>query len=88
MANVNIRVNDELKKNTEHIFEELGLTMSSATNMFYKQVVRYGGIPFDLQVYDPFYFAKNMTWLKKSMQQADEGKFISKSLEELQEMEQ
>ena len=42
MANVNIRVEDTLKK-SEEIFAELGLSMSAATNVFYKQVVRYGG---------------------------------------------
>ncbi|GHU18342.1 hypothetical protein FACS1894163_10230 [Spirochaetia bacterium] len=50
MANINIRVDDGLKKQTEDIFSELGLSMSAATTVFYKQVVRYGGIPFDPRV--------------------------------------
>jgi DNA-damage-inducible protein J len=50
MANVNIRVDDALKQEAERIFSALGLSMSTATNVFYKQVVRYGGIPFDLRV--------------------------------------
>lgn len=39
MANVNIRVDDTLKKEAEKIFSELGLSLSTATNVFYKQVV-------------------------------------------------
>ncbi|MDR3289292.1 MAG: type II toxin-antitoxin system RelB/DinJ family antitoxin [Peptococcaceae bacterium] len=49
MANVNIRVDDTLKHRAESIFSELGLSMSAATNVFYKQVVRCGGIPFQLK---------------------------------------
>ncbi|MCL1982788.1 MAG: type II toxin-antitoxin system RelB/DinJ family antitoxin [Clostridiales bacterium] len=55
MANVNIRVDDKLKREAEGIFAALGLTMSAATNVFYKQVVRFGGIPFSLRV-DPDQF--------------------------------
>ena len=50
MANVNIRVDDTLKRDAECIFSALGLSMSAATNAFYKQVVRYGGIPFELRI--------------------------------------
>ena len=50
MANVNIRVDDAIKKQAESIFSELGLSMSSATGIFYRQVVRTGGIPFALKL--------------------------------------
>jgi len=50
MANVNIRVDDAVKKQAESIFSELGLSLSSATSIFYRQVVRTGGIPFALKV--------------------------------------
>ena len=50
MANVNIRVDDAVKKNAEAIFAELGLSMSTATNIFYKQVIRTGGVPFELKL--------------------------------------
>lgn len=39
MANVNIHVDDNLKTKAEEIFLELGLSISDATNIFYKQVV-------------------------------------------------
>jgi DNA-damage-inducible protein J len=53
MANVNIRVDDALKRDTEGVLSELGLSMSAATNLFYKQVVRFGGIPFELKIDRP-----------------------------------
>lgn len=71
MANLNIRVDDTLKKQAETIFSELGISLSAATTMFLKQVVRYNGIPFVLHV-DPFYSAENQERLlesKKRMEQ-------------------
>ena len=50
MANVNIRVDDAIKKQAETIFSELGMSMSTATNIFYRQVVRTGGVPFELKL--------------------------------------
>ncbi|MDO9565229.1 MAG: type II toxin-antitoxin system RelB/DinJ family antitoxin [Candidatus Desulfaltia sp.] len=52
-TNLNIRVDEELKRKAEAIFSELGLNMSTAMNMFLRYSVRYGGIPFDLRVEKP-----------------------------------
>ena len=88
MANVNIRVDDALKLKAEEIFSELGLSMSAATNVFYKQVVRYGGIPFDLRVHDPFYSAENQNRLQKAISDYESGRStaVVKTMAELEEM--
>jgi len=88
MANVNIRIDDQLKKEAERIFSELGLSMSTATNVFYKQVVRYGGIPFELRISDPFYSAENQARLQKSISDYESGssKPIIKTMAELEEI--
>jgi DNA-damage-inducible protein J len=88
MANVNIRVDDTLKSKAEEIFSELGLSMSAATNVFYRQVVRYGGIPFELRVNDPFYSAENQARLQKSISDYESGRSapIVKTMTELEEM--
>jgi len=87
MANVNIRVDDELKKQAEIIFSELGLSLSTATNVFYRQVVRSGGIPFDMKL-DHFYSAKNQTHLLNAIRNYEDGKSkpVIKTLEDLEEM--
>lgn len=87
MANVNIRVDDNLKQKAEEIFSELGLSMSTATNVFYKQVVRCGGIPFDLKI-DPFYSAENQAHLQKAIHDYEAGKSkpIKKTMAELEKM--
>jgi DNA-damage-inducible protein J len=52
-TNINVRVDEELKSKAETIFNELGLNMSTAMNMFLRCAVRYGGIPFDLRIDKP-----------------------------------
>jgi len=49
-ANLNIRTDSEVKLAAEKIFDELGLTMSSAVNIFLRQTIRENGIPFALKL--------------------------------------
>jgi len=52
-TNLNIRIDEELKKQSEEIFNELGLTMSTALTVFLRQTVRSKGIPFDMRLNIP-----------------------------------
>ena len=50
MANVNvtIRMDDELKAQADALFDELGMSFTTAINVFVKQALREGGIPFEV----------------------------------------
>lgn len=48
-ANINVRVDANLKKKADSLFNDLGLNMSSAITMFLKSAVRYDGIPFEIR---------------------------------------
>ncbi len=88
MAQVNIRIDDALKERAEKLFDELGLNMTTAFNIFIRQSLRQGGIPFKITTnVDPFYSKSNMNVLRKSIKEADEGKFVTKTMEELKAME-
>lgn len=52
-ANINVRVDAELKRSAEILFEDLGLTMSSAITIFLKSAVKHEGIPFEIRRYTP-----------------------------------
>lgn len=45
-----IRIDEELKKQAVDLFAQLGLDMSSAMNMFLKQCVLRGGLPFNVEL--------------------------------------
>ena len=49
-TSVSIRVDEDVKKDAEALFAKLGLTLSAATNVFYRQALRTQGIPFPLTV--------------------------------------
>lgn len=45
-----IRIEPEVKKEATAILDELGLSMSSAVNMFLRAMIREGGLPFEMKV--------------------------------------
>ncbi|MCC8123635.1 MAG: type II toxin-antitoxin system RelB/DinJ family antitoxin [Oscillospiraceae bacterium] len=72
-VNVNIRMDENLKKQMETILDSLGMNVTTGFNIFAKAVVREHGIPFELKA-DPFYSEENMRVLYRAIQDADAGK--------------
>ncbi len=52
-TNVNIRMDDELKRQLDLFCSEIGITASAAFNIFAKAVVRQQRIPFELSLNVP-----------------------------------
>ncbi|MBO4326329.1 MAG: type II toxin-antitoxin system RelB/DinJ family antitoxin [Clostridia bacterium] len=48
-TNINIRIDEDLKKSAEQLFSDLGLNMSSAITIFLRSSVDYNGIPFEIK---------------------------------------
>ena len=49
-TNISIRIDEDIKMEAEKLFSNLGLTLSSATNVFFRQAIRTQGIPFPLSI--------------------------------------
>lgn len=73
MAQISLRVDDELKRNAERTLDEIGLSMSTAINIFLKTVVRENRIPFELSA-DPFHSKENITELERRISDIRSGK--------------
>jgi DNA-damage-inducible protein J len=73
MTQINIRVDDEVKRDAEVTLDAIGLSMSTAINIFLKKVAREKRIPFELTA-EPFYFDSNMRYLENIMRDVKEGK--------------
>ena len=72
--NVNIRVDEELKTQTEILLSDMGLNMSTAVNIFLRQVLRTGGIPFEITTRsDDFYNPVNQQRLRNSIDRLEKG---------------
>ena len=81
---VNIRMDEELKKQSERLFSEFGMNMTTAFTVFAKAVVRTGKIPFEIGVkLDDFYNEYNQKALKESMIQRENGDVVVKTIDEL-----
>lgn len=52
-TNLNIRTDIEVKAAAEQLFSELGLNLTTAVNMFLRQSIRTGGIPFEVKLNTP-----------------------------------
>ena len=70
--NVTIRLDREVKEQAERMFNDFGMNLSTAFNIFARQALRQGKIPFE--IYDPFYSEKNQERLFRSIADAEAGK--------------
>jgi len=52
-TNLSIRMDKELKEQAEILFSELGMNMTTAMNVFVRQSVRQGKIPFEIALQNP-----------------------------------
>ena len=52
-TNVSIRMDSDVKAQADALFTELGLTLSTAFNIFVRQSLREGRIPFDISLNQP-----------------------------------
>lgn len=73
MAQVNFRVDDTIKAKAESVCTAMGLTMSTAINIFLTKLANEQRIPFEVSI-DPFYSDENMARLRKSIADLNAGK--------------
>jgi DNA-damage-inducible protein J len=52
-SNVSFRIDTDVKNQADRLFAELGLNMTTAFNIFLRQSVREGSIPFNITVNVP-----------------------------------
>jgi DNA-damage-inducible protein J len=77
-SNINIRVDSKVKEEAEQLFNKLGMNMSTAMNIFLRQSIRYGGIPFELRLDEP-----NETSLS-AMEDVENNRNLSKSFDSVE----
>lgn len=76
MAQVSFRMDDDLKVSAEETFRSMGMTLSTAINVFVTQAVRSGEFPFVIKA-DPFYSAANMNVLRRRAKEMEAGASVS-----------
>ena len=84
-TNINIRMDDEMKRDFDRVCNELGINMTVAITILAKKMIREQRIPFEVSI-DPFYSQANMSALRHSAEQLREGKVTECTLDELEGM--
>lgn len=59
-----IRIDSEVKKQASELFGELGMDISSAVNIFLRQCIMRGGLPFPVEV--PQYSERTIEAMKEA----------------------
>lgn len=70
-STITVRVDDSVKRQAADIFKEVGMDMSTAINVYLKQVIRSNGIPFPVSVDVP-----NVVTIQ-AIQEAEKGEMAS-----------
>ena len=86
-THLTIRIDENLKRDAECLFNRIGLNLSSAINVFFRQAVGAQAIPFELKAYGEYYSGENLKRLRHSIAQSERGQTISFSIAELEAME-
>jgi DNA-damage-inducible protein J len=73
--NVTIRLDREVKEQAEKMFNDFGMNLSTAFNVFARQSLRQGKIPFE--IYDPFFSIQNQAELNRRIADIEAGVKIS-----------
>ena len=84
MAQISMRVDDEVKRKAESACEQLGMNLTTAINIYLIKLGNEKRIPFEVAV-DPFYSDENMARLRKSISQLQMGNSTEHDLIEVDE---
>ena len=82
-ANLNIRIEPEVKSTVDGIFSHFGITVADAVNIFLHKVMIEGGLPFDMTL--PKYNDETLAAMQEARDIAG-GKIKTKSYSSVKEM--
>ena len=76
MAQISLRIDDDVKRNAEQVCKDIGMSMSTAINIYLKKLGRERRIPFDVAA-DPFYSPENIAILERRIADMRAGRNVS-----------
>lgn len=84
MAQISLRIEDDVKKKAEQACADIGMSLSTAINIYLKKLGRERRIPFEVSV-DPFYSESNMAHLRRGVEALNDGKGVEHDIIEVDE---
>ena len=74
MSTIQVRTDGTLKKQAQNVLKKIGLDMSSAINVYLRQIVLTGSIPFPIRTVNGFTPAQERRLLRESREALKYGK--------------
>ena len=72
MTQISLRVDDSVKRQAESVCAEIGMSLSTAINIYLKRLGRERRVPFDVSA-DPFYSDANVAVLRSRINDVNNG---------------
>ncbi|MBQ6206576.1 MAG: hypothetical protein IJK52_05800 [Oscillospiraceae bacterium] len=87
MTNVNIALDDGVAQKLEALCYDMSMDVQDLFSFYAQSVVKNPKLAYRVSAsVDPFYSEENLASLARAVQQEKEGKFVVKTMEELEAM--
>ena len=70
-TNLNIRVDKDIKHQAEELLHDMGLNLSTAVNIFIRQLIKDGGIPFAISTRSDKTSNYNLPLIRQKLAEAE-----------------
>ncbi|CAM1670426.1 type II toxin-antitoxin system RelB/DinJ family antitoxin [Streptococcus mitis] len=82
-TSMSIRLDSEVKEQAQQVFNNLGMDMTTAINIFLRQAIQYQGLPFDVRLDDNRKLLEVLTDLDQNRNMSQSFESVSDLMEDL-----
>ncbi len=80
---ISIRLDSEVKEQAQQVFSNLGMDMTTAINIFFRQAIQYQGLPFDVRLDENRKLLQALTDLDQNRNMSQSFESVSDLMEDL-----
>ena len=82
-TSMSIRLDSEVKEQAQQVFNNLGMDMTTAINIFLRQAIQYQGLPFDVRLDENRKLLEVLTELDQNRNMSQSFESVSDLMEDL-----
>ncbi|EID28095.1 type II toxin-antitoxin system RelB/DinJ family antitoxin [Streptococcus oralis subsp. dentisani] len=82
-TSMSIRLDSEVKEQAQQVFNNLGMDMTTAINIFLRQAIQYQGLPFDVRLDESRKLLEVLTDLDQNRNMSQSFESVSDLMEDL-----
>lgn len=82
-TSMSIRLDSEVKEQAQQVFNNLGMDMTTAINIFLRQAIQYQGLPFDVRLDENRRLLEVLTDLDQNRNMSQPFESVSDLMEDL-----